>query len=154
MAALMRDVAAFHAAHGSADPTNLIEKPCVEVVRLRAKLITEEYCETIVAMFAGNTPEVKALLKEMLQPILDVIDQCPADHFDLEATADGLADLIYVSVGTALALGMTRFPSVWSEVQRSNMDKLGGGRREDGKILKPEGWKPPHIHHALYDVAV
>jgi predicted HAD superfamily Cof-like phosphohydrolase len=38
----------------------------------------------------------------------------------------------------------------WDEVLRSNMakvDPLSGKvrRREDGKILKPEGWKPPNL---------
>jgi predicted HAD superfamily Cof-like phosphohydrolase len=31
------------------------------------------------------------------------------------------------------------------EVHRTNMWKLKGPKREDGKQLKPEGWKPPRI---------
>ena len=38
---------------------------------------------------------------------------------------------------------------VWEEVQHSNMQKLGGGVREDGKILKPDDWEPPHIAEVL-----
>ena len=37
---------------------------------------------------------------------------------------------------------------VFEEVHRSNMAKLVDGkpvRREDGKILKPEGWTPPDM---------
>jgi predicted HAD superfamily Cof-like phosphohydrolase len=38
----------------------------------------------------------------------------------------------------------------WNEVLRSNMRKLDPKtqkaiRREDGKILKPEGWRPPDL---------
>jgi predicted HAD superfamily Cof-like phosphohydrolase len=38
----------------------------------------------------------------------------------------------------------------WDEVLRSNMakvDRVTGkvNRREDGKILKPEGWTPPDL---------
>lgn len=31
----------------------------------------------------------------------------------------------------------------WSEVQRANMDKVGGPVRADGKRLKPPGWRGP-----------
>jgi predicted HAD superfamily Cof-like phosphohydrolase len=38
----------------------------------------------------------------------------------------------------------------WEEVIRSNMDKVDPEtgmvrKRSDGKILKPEGWKPPNL---------
>ena len=38
----------------------------------------------------------------------------------------------------------------WNEVMRSNMAKVDRQtskvkRREDGKILKPEGWTPPDL---------
>ncbi len=36
------------------------------------------------------------------------------------------------------------------EVHRTNMHKLTGPKREDGKQLKPPGWKPPRIA-AMYD---
>lgn len=29
------------------------------------------------------------------------------------------------------------------------MTKLGGGKREDGKSLKPKGWKPPDVYGIL-----
>lgn len=35
------------------------------------------------------------------------------------------------------------------EVHRTNMHKLTGPHREDGKQMKPEGWKPPRIK-AMY----
>ena len=64
------------------------------------------------------------------------------------AIADALADLIYVTIGTAITYGIDLRP-VWDEVQRANMAKAGGPKREDGKQLKPEGWKPPDIEAAL-----
>lgn len=36
------------------------------------------------------------------------------------------------------------------EVHRTNMNKLKGPKREDGKQLKPDGWKPPRIEAMLY----
>ena len=58
--------------------------------------------------------------------------------------ADGIADLIYVLLGTAIEYGININP-IWDEVQRTNMLKEGGGIRPDGKILKPEGWLSPDI---------
>lgn len=67
---------------------------------------------------------------------------------DLPAIADGLADLIYVALGTAIAYGIDLRP-VWSAVHAANMAKIGGPTREDGKVLKPEGWQPPDIKGIL-----
>ena len=67
---------------------------------------------------------------------------------DLESIADGIADSIYILLGLAVECGINMSP-IWAEVQRTNMLKEGGGTREDGKILKPEGWKPPRIRELL-----
>lgn len=76
----------------------------------------------------------------------EFLDGC--DNRSVEDVADALADLIYVSIGTALEFGIDLRP-VWAEVQRSNMDKVGSEVRADGKILKPKGWRPPNIAGAL-----
>lgn len=60
-----------------------------------------------------------------------------------------LADLIYVAVGAALELGIP-LGAVWAEVHTANMRKVGGGRRGDGKVLKPEGWTPPDVIGAVF----
>lgn len=44
----------------------------------------------------------------------------------------------------ALGLGVDLAP-FFKEVHRTNMHKLEGPKREDGKQLKPPGWKPPRI---------
>ena len=38
---------------------------------------------------------------------------------------------------------------VADEIQRTNMAKVGGPVREDGKRLKPPGWQPPDIEGEL-----
>lgn len=47
------------------------------------------------------------------------------------------------------ALGVDLRP-FFLEVHRTNMHKLEGPKREDGKQLKPPGWKPPRLA-AMYD---
>ena len=67
---------------------------------------------------------------------------------NLVEIADGIADLIYVALGTAISFGIDLHP-IWAEVQKTNLAKEGGATRPDGKILKPEGWEPPKISALL-----
>ena len=63
---------------------------------------------------------------------------------NLPAIADACADLIYVVLGTAIAYGIDLRP-VWDAVHEANMAKVGGGKRADGKVQKPEGWQAPDV---------
>ena len=67
---------------------------------------------------------------------------------DEVGAADGIVDLIYVLIGMAITMGLD-IREVWKVVQTANMAKDGGGRRADGKILKPDGWRPPDVAGAL-----
>ena len=67
---------------------------------------------------------------------------------NLTGIADGITDSIYVLIGMAMAYGIDLRP-IWDEVHRTNMRKEGGTTRDDGKILKPNGWKPPRIKELL-----
>lgn len=65
---------------------------------------------------------------------------------DLVKIADGIADLLYVTLGTAVSYGMDAEKLV-AEAHRSNMSKLGADGlpiyREDGKVLKgPDFFEP------------
>lgn len=59
-----------------------------------------------------------------------------------------LADLMYVTIGTAITFGLP-LEEVFAEVHRSNMSKLGeDGKpiyREDGKVLKGPNYKEPDL---------
>lgn len=62
---------------------------------------------------------------------------------------DACMDMIWVILGYCC---VKKFDAIgaWNEVARSNMSKIDPTtgkviRREDGKILKPEGWKPPDL---------
>jgi len=70
--------------------------------------------------------------------------------------ADGIVDSVYVIDGLSNLLGLPR-DELFAEVHRSNMAKAVQGkdgkltvlRREDGKILKPEGWKAPDLERII-----
>lgn len=72
---------------------------------------------------------------------------------DIVAAADALGDLEYVVNGMAVGMGID-LPEVVAEIHRSNMTKLApDGKpiyREDGKILKGEGYEPPQLEKVLW----
>ena len=64
-------------------------------------------------------------------------------------TLDALIDILVVTIGTAHAMGYDA-EGAWNEVMKTNFAKIDPEtgavrRREDGKILKPEGWKEPEL---------
>lgn len=72
---------------------------------------------------------------------------------DIVGIADGIADMLYVVIGTAAAYGIN-IQEVFDEVHRSNMSKAifdektktySVIRREDGKILKPDTYSEAEI---------
>lgn len=116
-------------------PTDLAKR------RLLARLIMEEAFETI----------------ESLGLTIEPVWTCGAVSFTFEESGetidilnvvDGCCDLIYVATGAMIACGAPDLPHLL-EVCRANDAKMPKGVvlvREDGKYLKPEGWKPPdHI---------
>jgi len=94
--------------------------PPFDVLRMRIRLVNEEWGEFNTAI-AGE---------------------------DITQIADAVADLMYVLIGMMNAMGVDMRP-IWIAVQRANMAKEGGGSREDGKILKPEGWMEPPLKMIL-----
>lgn len=67
------------------------------------------------------------------------------DARDMVATADAIADLIYVLCGTAATFGIP-LDRVFAEVHRSNMTKtVDAVWREDGKLLKGPHYSPPDL---------
>ena len=96
-----------------------------ELIELRIKLLVEEVQEYAEAARAGDMVEI----------------------------LDALADIGYILAGTIINHGMQHiYDDSFNEVHRSNMAKLVNGkviRREDGKVLKPEGWQPPQLAQFL-----
>ena len=109
----------FHRKFGhytSATPT--LDIP-IEVKRLRYKLIKEEVDETFVAMGFFSPDEHTVL-------------QFHEQHQNLDEIADGIADAIYVLVGTAVSYGIP-IDRIFREVHRSNMTKTAVKAKEGEK---------------------
>lgn len=122
MTDMFKSVVDFQTAFGqlvSNDPVF----PNLETRQLRIKLLKEEFEEYLDAELKNDFIEV----------------------------ADALADLIYIACGTAASYGIP-LNAIFEEVHRSNMAKLVDGKplkREDGKVIKPEGWTPPDIEGVI-----
>jgi predicted HAD superfamily Cof-like phosphohydrolase len=62
---------------------------------------------------------------------------------------DALIDIVVVTVGAIHSMGADG-EGAWNEVMRTNFEKIDPvtgkvRKRSDGKVLKPEGWKPPNL---------
>ncbi len=62
---------------------------------------------------------------------------------------DALVDILVVTIGAINSMGADG-ESAWNEVMRTNFAKIDPEtgkvrKREDGKVLKPEGWQPPQL---------
>jgi predicted HAD superfamily Cof-like phosphohydrolase len=96
-----------------------------QTLALRCNLIEEEYAEFVEAHKNG----------------------------DLTGAIDGLMDLLYVTIGTCVSMGVDIEP-FFNEVHRSNMSKVWPDgklhKREDGKTIKPDTYSPADIAGLLH----
>lgn len=100
--------------------------------------------DILVQRRPGPVDERTRVLRErLIQEEFDELKQAMASE-DLAAIAKELADLLYVVYGTAVSYGIDMEP-VFREVHRSNMTKIGGYKREDGKWVKPASYSPAAI---------
>jgi predicted HAD superfamily Cof-like phosphohydrolase len=68
---------------------------------------------------------------------------------------DALVDILVVTMGAIRAGGFDG-EGAWKEVMDTNFSKIDPTtgkviKREDGKVLKPEGWKPPQLAKFIGD---
>ena len=96
----------------------------------------------------GQIDERTQLLRQrLIEEEFEELKAAMVTH-DLSAIAKELADLLYVVYGTAVSYGIDMGP-VFREVHRSNMSKIGGYKREDGKWVKPPTYSPAAIEPIL-----
>jgi predicted HAD superfamily Cof-like phosphohydrolase len=91
--------------------------------------------------------QTRILRERLIHEEFDELREAMAKN-DLSAVAKELADLLYVVYGTAVSYGIDMEP-VFREVHRSNMSKVGGFKREDGKWVKPATYSPAAIEPIL-----
>jgi predicted HAD superfamily Cof-like phosphohydrolase len=99
--------------------------------------------EANYAMYLG-------LIQEEMRELVDAV----ADNDRVEQL-DALVDILVVTIGAIRAGGFDG-EGAWAEVMRTNFAKIDPDtgkvrKREDGKVLKPEGWKAPELAQFVGD---
>jgi len=97
------------------------------------------------------TPDQKVsdlaeLYKKLIKEEVEEFWEAEAASDDVEQI-DACFDMMWVIIGYMKSRGWD-CEGIWDEGAQSNLSKIDREtgkviRREDGKILKPEGWKPP-----------
>jgi predicted HAD superfamily Cof-like phosphohydrolase len=95
---------------------------------------------------------VSGLNKEQYQLYCNLIREefdelCDSDN--IVDDLDALIDILVVTIGAIHSLGANG-EAAWMEVMRTNFAKIDPEtgkvrKREDGKVLKPQGWTPPNL---------
>ena len=92
------------------------------------------------------------LYKDLIAEEVNELAAALAQKDNVE-TLDALIDILVVTIGAIHSMGADA-EGAWNEVMRTNfakIDKETGKvrKREDGKVLKPEGWKSPELEKFL-----
>ena len=90
------------------------------------------------------------LIEEEFHELADAVD----DNDRVEQL-DALVDILVVTMGAIRAGGFDG-EAAWNEVMKTNFAKINPEtgkviKREDGKVLKPEGWEPPQLAKFIGD---
>jgi predicted HAD superfamily Cof-like phosphohydrolase len=114
------DVTAFHLKFGH--PVSIRPRSLdPETLRFRVERIREECEELVEALEQGG----------------------------MGCVAAEAVDLIYVTLGTLVAMGIPIEP-FWREIHLANMAKIPAGEHQ--KPIKPKGWVKPNPGKILYDL--
>ena len=98
--------------------------------------------------FNANRSDQSDLYMKLIQEEFSELMDAEAVSDDTEI-CDACFDLMWVIVGYMKSRGWD-CENIWDEGAQSNLSKIDPKtglvrRREDGKILKPEGWQPPNF---------
>jgi len=89
----------------------------------------------------------KMYLSLIDEEVAELVEAVAAD--DKVEQLDALVDILVVTMGAIRAAGWDG-EAAWKEVMATNFAKIDPEtgkvrKREDGKVLKPEGWKAPEL---------
>jgi predicted HAD superfamily Cof-like phosphohydrolase len=95
----------------------------------------------------GNTDQFNMYLK-LIEEEAEELNQAIIAKDKVEML-DALIDMVVVTIGAIHSMGADG-EGAWNEVMRTNFAKIDPitgkvRKREDGKVLKPEGWQPPEL---------
>jgi predicted HAD superfamily Cof-like phosphohydrolase len=95
----------------------------------------------------GNTDQFNMYLK-LIEEEAEELNQAIIAKDRVEIL-DALIDMLVVTIGALHSAGFDA-EGAWKEVMQTNFNKIDKDtgkvvKREDGKVLKPDGWTPPNL---------
>ena len=95
----------------------------------------------------GNTDQFNMYLK-LIEEEAEELNQAIIAKDRVEIL-DALIDMLVVTIGAIHSAGFDA-EGAWKEVMQTNFNKIDKNtgkvvKREDGKVLKPDGWTPPNL---------
>jgi len=116
--------------------------------------VFEDVKNFMTACDQGKSEPTACLYLELINEEMNELSEAVEGGSDV-AALDGICDTIWTLIGYAHAKGYP-IETAWDAVALSNLRKIDlktgkVNRRADGKVLKPEGWKPPNIARILDD---
>jgi len=116
--------------------------------------VFEDVKNFMTACDQGKSEQTAMLYLELINEEMNELSEAVEGGSDV-ATLDAICDTIWTLIGYAHAKGYP-IETAWDAVALSNLRKIDlrtgkVNRRADGKVLKPEGWKPPDIARILDD---
>jgi predicted HAD superfamily Cof-like phosphohydrolase len=116
--------------------------------------VFEDVKNFMTACDQGKSEQTATLYLELINEEMNELSDGVEGGSDV-ATLDAICDTIWTLIGYAHAKGYP-IETAWDAVALSNLRKIDlrtgkVNRRADGKVLKPEGWKPPDISRILDD---
>lgn len=111
-------------------------------VNVFLRAVGQEIPSVPVAEVTAQSELYKNLIKEEVAEFWEAVEA----RDDVEEI-DACFDMMWVIVGYMKSRGWD-CENIWDEGAKSNLSKIDPAtgvvlRRADGKILKPQGWKPP-----------
>lgn len=102
-------------------------------------------CEQTVGV---DNPHQYKLYTSLIEEEVDELFQAIRDN-DRTEQLDALIDILVVTIGAIHSMGAPA-QLAWNEVMQTNFAKIDPAtgkvrKREDGKVLKPDGWKAPEL---------
>ena len=96
----------------------------------------------------STVSDLAELYKTLIKEEVEEFWEAEAASDDVEQI-DACFDMMWVIIGYMKSRGWD-CENIWDEGAQSNLSKIDPAtgfvkRREDGKILKPEGWQPPNF---------
>ena len=93
-------------------------------------------------------PEQYTLYRKLIAEEVGELNEA-VENNDRVEQLDALIDILVVTIGAIHSMGADA-QGAWKEVLKTNLAKINPEtgkviKREDGKVLKPDGWKPPNL---------